>query len=156
MQRDAATGGWDGANARGLLEYAVRRDHDIFGLELLDELYPPSGLPRPVLIGPDPLHTPVIFRSVLHSDPEQLIFVRDFEGNASELGLELFALTHHEYIGVGCEEPLDPLCADTRPHGAIRPPQPSVLDRTATIVAAANGLHGTAGPRASAPWAVRW
>eukprot|EP01047_Picozoa_sp_COSAG01_P066996 COSAG01_NODE_9366_length_2468_cov_1.918109_2_plen_104_part_00 len=70
-------------------------DFQILSL-LLEELFPEAAT-RPKLIGPDPLHTPVIFESILKTDPEPLVYAADFARNCSELGVQLTGISHHEY-----------------------------------------------------------
>jgi heparanase len=113
--------GWDPADARALLSYAIAANHTFYGFELgneqnkkysprqealaflalselLVELYPHAPS-RPKLLGCDGygFHYPP---SQGGKCADKLAFVADFAANCSALGVPLHAVTHHEYIDV--------------------------------------------------------
>lgn len=62
--------------------------------ELVDELWP-GNVTKPKLIGPDP-------HSLKQDGPEKAIldWIRDFLQGCKEHSVDLYAMTHHEYIEV--------------------------------------------------------
>jgi hypothetical protein len=70
---------------------------------LLTELFP-SAESRPKIVGPDP-HG---WHGAPKPGDEKLTFLNEFASECRRLGVELFALTHHEYIELGQDSPDPP------------------------------------------------
>eukprot|EP00730_Choanoeca_flexa_P019632 TRINITY_DN9598_c0_g1_i2.p1 TRINITY_DN9598_c0_g1~~TRINITY_DN9598_c0_g1_i2.p1 ORF type:complete len:595 (+),score=113.64 TRINITY_DN9598_c0_g1_i2:94-1785(+) len=138
---------WDPTNARQLLQYALQKNYTFYGFELgneqnnalsaeqeasdfavlqalLVELWHDKNT-RPKIFGPDP-HSMRTGRD----PPKTVPFLRDFASNCSAKGVDLYALTHHEYIEVDSSSSLDP----------------GVLDITGVIASAVNATLSQAAP----------
>ena len=96
--------------------------------QLLVDLFP-NAASRPKIIGPDThgWHGPP-------PDPEsdsKLQFLRNFTALCKSLGVDLFAVTHHEYIEI--------------PESSTTPPPASKLDLTGSIASAVNASLAPSG-----------
>ena len=119
----AQVAGPPGFTARAAVEcFAVLRD-------LLRELWPDPGS-RPVIIGPD-VHG--FHNGIGVPTNVRTTYMIEFARIAEELGVPMFALTHHEYIEV----------AEHR----LTPPPGAHLDDVGTIAAAVNATLRAAGVR---------
>jgi hypothetical protein len=110
-------GHWDSTNAEEFLRYSIAKEFKFFGLELgnerdseqngasqaadfrilsdlLAKLYPDTRT-RPFMIGPDP-HS---IRTV-DGTKKTAGFLADFIKATTALGVEMHAITHHEYIEI--------------------------------------------------------
>jgi heparanase 1 len=147
------SGGWDPAQARSVMEYAIKKGYTFYGFELgneqngnyspnlaagafqtlaklLAELWP-SAETRPKIIGPD-IHG-------FHQDPATdkksaglLQYLGEFGETAAKLGVPMHALTHHEYIEV--------------PEYPAAPANASIFDLTGLIAKAVNHTLSTKAP----------
>lgn len=151
---------WDPSNARALLEWTIKRgDSDLlFGFELgneqnskydgdttaknfkilqelVDELWP-GNVTKPKLIGPDP-------HSLKQDGPEKAIldWIRDFLQGCKEHSVDLYAMTHHEYIEVDQNSFTSPSKLDVTKASAV------AINRTvATTLPGVQPWAGEVGP----------
>eukprot|EP00045_Choanoeca_perplexa_P003552 m.31844 g.31844 ORF g.31844 m.31844 type:complete len:570 (+) comp12107_c0_seq1:2-1711(+) len=138
---------WDPTNARQLLTYAIQAGYTFYGFELGNEqnndYHPeqeasdfvilqdlivslwPDESHRPKILGPDP-HS----MRTGSSTESTIRFLKEFALNCSAKGVDLYALTHHEYIEVDVNSSFDG----------------NYLDNTAEIAIAVNATLSQAAP----------
>jgi heparanase 1 len=147
------SGGWDPAQARSVMEYAIKKGHTFFGFELgneqngnytpeqatdafetlaslLVELWP-AAESRPKIIGPD-IHGFHQDPAIDKKDAGLLQYLGEFAETAAKRGVPMHAITHHEYIEV--------------PEYPTAPASASILDLTGLIGKAVNHTLSTKAP----------